>query len=90
MNDDEVVTHLGQRGGPVDHEHADAAAKQIRAALGQRLAGNEPHDLASQLPASSTTRCCARPIRATSATIWTRSCVASPTVTAAAATPSKP
>ena len=50
MNYDEFLTQVGQRGGPGDREHADAAAKQILAALGQRLAGNEPHDLASQLP----------------------------------------
>lgn len=50
MKYDEFLTQVGQRGGPVEREHADAAAKQILAALGQRLAGNEPHDFASQLP----------------------------------------
>lgn len=50
MKYDEFLTRVSQRGGPVEHEHADAAAKQVLVALGQRLAGNEPHDLASQLP----------------------------------------
>lgn len=51
MKYDEFLTRVQQRGGPDDREHADAAAKLILAALGQRLVGNEPHDLASQLPA---------------------------------------
>lgn len=51
MKYDEFLNQVRQRGGPVEREHADAAAKQILAALGQRLVGNEPHDLASQLPA---------------------------------------
>ena len=50
MNYDEFLTRVGQHGGPVEREHADTATKQILAALGQRLAGNEPRDLASQLP----------------------------------------
>lgn len=50
MNYDEFLTRVGQRGGPTEREHADAATKQILAAVGQRLAGNEPRDLASQLP----------------------------------------
>lgn len=50
MNYDEFLTRVGQRGGPSDRTYADAAAKQVLAALGQRLAGNEPRDLASQLP----------------------------------------
>ena len=51
MKYDEFLNQVRQRGGPAEREHADAAAKQILAALGQRLAGNEPVDLASQLPA---------------------------------------
>lgn len=50
MQYEEFLTHVTQKGGPTDREHADSAAKQVLAALGQRLAGNEPHDLASQLP----------------------------------------
>ncbi len=50
MNYDEFLTRVSQQGGITDRSHADAAAKQVLAALGQRLAGNEPHDLASQLP----------------------------------------
>ena len=51
MDYDEFLARVGDHGGPTDRAHADAASKQILAALGQRLAGNEPHDLASQLPA---------------------------------------
>lgn len=47
----EFVKQVQQRGGPPEPEHADAAAKQVLAGIGQRLAGREPHDLASQLPA---------------------------------------
>ncbi|RRO18679.1 DUF2267 domain-containing protein [Saccharopolyspora rhizosphaerae] len=50
MKYDEFLNQFRERGGPSDREHADAAAKQVLAALGQRLAGNEPHDLAGQLP----------------------------------------
>lgn len=50
MQYDEFLKHVREHGGPHDREHADAATKQILAAIGQRLAGNEPHDLASQLP----------------------------------------
>lgn len=50
MKYDEFLSRVGDHGGPADREHADAASKQILAALGQRLKGNEPHDLASQLP----------------------------------------
>lgn len=51
MQYQEFLRQVREHGGPSETEHADAAAKQILAALGQRLAGNEPHDLASQLPA---------------------------------------
>lgn len=44
------IAQVTEHGGPTDRTHADAAAKQVLAAIGQRLAGNEPHDLASQLP----------------------------------------
>lgn len=50
MNYDEFLNRVGQQSGISDREHTDAASKQVLAALGQRLAGNEPHDLASQLP----------------------------------------
>lgn len=51
MKYDEFLARVSEQGGPAESGHADAAAKQILAALGQRLAGREPHDLASQLPA---------------------------------------
>lgn len=50
MNYDEFLTVVGQRGGPVEKTHADQATKVVLATLGQRLAGQEPRDLASQLP----------------------------------------
>ncbi|GAB2649543.1 hypothetical protein GCM10027271_04010 [Saccharopolyspora gloriosae] len=46
----EFLAHLRQHGGPQDDDQADAAVKVVLATLGQRLAGNEPHDLAAQLP----------------------------------------
>lgn len=46
----EFIAQVAQRGGPSEQAHADAATKQILAALGQRLAGREPRNLASQLP----------------------------------------
>ena len=50
MNYNEFLTQVGQRGGPTNHTHADAATKLVLATLGQRLTGREPRDLASQLP----------------------------------------
>ena len=50
MNYDEFLTAVAENGGPTDREHADEAARTVLADLGKRLAGNEPHDLASQLP----------------------------------------
>ena len=50
MNYDEFLTAVVKNGGPTDREHADEAARTVLADLGKRLAGNEPHDLASQLP----------------------------------------
>lgn len=46
----EFLQQVQAHGGPAEAEHADAASKQVLAALGQRLAGREPHELASQLP----------------------------------------
>lgn len=50
MNYDEFIKTMSRQGGPTDREHADEAAKVVLATLGQRLAGQEPRDLASQLP----------------------------------------
>lgn len=50
MDYDGFLAAVGNHGGPTDREHADAASKAILAGLGQRLAGGEPRDLASQLP----------------------------------------
>ena len=51
MQYQEFLAHLRQHGGPQDEDRADAAVKVVLATLGQRLAGNEPRDLAAQLPA---------------------------------------
>lgn len=51
MDYDGFLAGVGQRGGPGEKDHADQAAKVVLATLGQRLAGQEPRDLASQLPA---------------------------------------
>ncbi|MBA8825984.1 uncharacterized protein (DUF2267 family) [Saccharopolyspora lacisalsi] len=50
MKYEEFLKGVGQRGGPTDREHADAASKMVLSAIGQRLAGQEPRELASQLP----------------------------------------
>lgn len=50
MQYDQFLKRLGQVGGPADRGQADAVAKVVLATLGQRLTGNEPTDLASQLP----------------------------------------
>src|SRR5699024_263807 len=50
MNYDEFLTAVADNGGPTDREHADEATRTVLADLGKRLASNEPHDLASQLP----------------------------------------
>jgi uncharacterized protein (DUF2267 family) len=50
MNYDEFLTAVAERGGPADRAHSDQATRSVLATLGQRLAGGEPHDLASQLP----------------------------------------
>jgi uncharacterized protein (DUF2267 family) len=46
----EFLKAVAERGGPTEPAHADQAAKAVLAALGQRLAGGKPKDLASQLP----------------------------------------
>lgn len=46
----EFLAELQRRGGPAERDQADATAKSVLAALGQRLKGNEPRDLADQLP----------------------------------------
>jgi uncharacterized protein (DUF2267 family) len=50
MNFDEFLYAVGERGGPMEPAHADQAVRTVLATLGQRLAGGEPKDLASQLP----------------------------------------
>lgn len=50
MNYEEFLAAVGNHGGPTEHGHANQACKVVLDALGQRLAGHEPHDLASQLP----------------------------------------
>lgn len=50
MRYDEFLVAVARQGGPSDREHADEAARTVLSDLGKRLVGNEPHDLASQLP----------------------------------------
>lgn len=50
MKYDEFLSKVSKHGGPGDREHAEQASKIVLAALGQRLTGNEPRDLAGQLP----------------------------------------
>lgn len=50
MKYDEFLSAVEQHGGPSNREHADQASKVVLATIGQRLAGQEPRDLASQLP----------------------------------------
>lgn len=50
MQYEEFLRSVGQHGGPADRDHAEQATLTVLADLGKRLAGNEPHDLASQLP----------------------------------------
>lgn len=47
---EEFVKAVRERGGINEHEQADQATKIVLATIGQRLAGREPRDLASQLP----------------------------------------
>ncbi|SFD63569.1 Uncharacterized conserved protein, DUF2267 family [Actinopolyspora alba] len=46
----EFLGAVERHGGPTEREHADQASKIVLATIGQRLAGQEPRDLASQLP----------------------------------------
>ncbi|WP_438387729.1 DUF2267 domain-containing protein [Actinopolyspora saharensis] len=50
MQYEEFLQTVARQGGPDEREHADQAAKIVLATIGQRLAGREPKDLASQLP----------------------------------------
>ncbi|WP_046468818.1 DUF2267 domain-containing protein [Allosalinactinospora lopnorensis] len=50
MQYDEFIAHLRRNSDISTREEADTAARIVLATLGQRLAGNEPRDLASQLP----------------------------------------
>lgn len=50
MQYDEFLAAVGDHGGPAERGHANQACKVVLDALGRRLAGHEPHDLASQLP----------------------------------------
>lgn len=50
MRYDEFLVALERHGGPSDREHADQATRSVLEDLGKRLAGNEPSDLAAQLP----------------------------------------
>ena len=50
MKHDEIVAAVRETAGLEDSEHAAAATRATLAVLGQRLAGGEPHNLASQLP----------------------------------------
>lgn len=50
MNYDEFLASVTRHGGPSERDHADQASKIVLATIGQRLAGREPRDLASQLP----------------------------------------
>jgi uncharacterized protein (DUF2267 family) len=50
MKHDEIVAAVRETAGLEDSEHAAAATRATLAVLGERLAGGEPHNLASQLP----------------------------------------
>lgn len=50
MQYDEFIASVRNRGELNDHEHAEQAARATLTVLGQRLAGNEPENLAAQLP----------------------------------------
>ncbi len=51
MRHDEFLVKVGEHGGPTDRDHADRATRVVLEDLGKRLQGNEPRDLAAQLPA---------------------------------------
>jgi uncharacterized protein (DUF2267 family) len=50
MKYEEFLDAVSERGGPTGRAHADQATRSVLDVLGKRLAGGEPHDLASQLP----------------------------------------
>lgn len=50
MRYDEFLAAVAQHGGPADRDHADVATRTVLEDLGKRLVGNEPQNLASQLP----------------------------------------
>lgn len=51
MRYDEFLKEVQNRGGLERREHAEQAARATLSVLAERLAGGEPKDLASQLPA---------------------------------------
>ena len=50
MNEQELVAAVRQTAGTDTVEHTEQAVRATLAVLGERLAGGEPGDLASQLP----------------------------------------
>jgi uncharacterized protein (DUF2267 family) len=50
MKEHEIIAAVRRTAGLADRESAERAVKATLSVLGQRLAGGEPHDLASQLP----------------------------------------
>lgn len=50
MRYDEFVKTVSERGGPTDRAEAQESTRIVLADLGQRLTGDEAHDLAAQLP----------------------------------------
>lgn len=50
MNYEQFLATYTEKGGPTDRAEADRVARTVLEALGQRLAGGEPSDLAAQLP----------------------------------------
>ena len=50
MKEHEIVTAVGRISGLADPDHAAAATRATLAVLGQRLSGEEPRDLAAELP----------------------------------------
>lgn len=51
MRYDEVVADVTARGGPTQKHEAEAVIQIVLEDLGKRLKGNEPQNLADQLPA---------------------------------------
>ena len=50
MKHDEFLKAVQERAGLASREEAERATAAVLGTLGERLAGGEPHDLASQLP----------------------------------------